>query len=98
MRKEYADCLIEQDWAGYGPVEHGVWRRLFERQAGLLDGRVAPVFLDGLRRLDIMAGGIPDFRRLNDALDKATGWRIVAVPGLVPDAVFYGLQIGRAHV
>ena len=35
------------------------------------------------------AGGIPDFRRLNDVLGKATGFRVVAVPGLVPDDVFF---------
>src|SRR5262249_19921086 len=28
-------------------------------------------------------------RRLNAVLESATGWRIVAVPGLVPDAVFF---------
>jgi phenylalanine-4-hydroxylase len=32
---------------------------------------------------------IPDFRRLSDVLMKRTGWQIVAVPGLVPDAVFF---------
>lgn len=95
MRKAFEKYLIDQNWAAYGPAEHGVWQRLFERQAALLKGRVAPVFLDGLKRLDIMAGGIPDFRRLNDALDKATGWRIVAVPGLVPDEIFYGLLANR---
>ncbi len=35
------------------------------------------------------ADGIPDFERLSDRLDRATGWRIVAVPGLVPDDVFF---------
>src|SRR5207237_9798955 len=43
----------------------------------------------GLARLGVAANGIPDFRRLNDALGAATGWAIVAVPGLVPDAVFF---------
>src|SRR3546814_868192 len=37
-----------------------------------------------------MAGdGIPDFRRLNAILEKATGWTVVEVPGLVPDATFF---------
>src|SRR5438309_3253847 len=40
-------------------------------------------------------GGIPDFRRLSDILDRATGWRIVAVPGLVPDDVFFAHLAGR---
>lgn len=41
------------------------------------------------------AAGIPDFRGLSDALDRATGWRIVAVPGLVPDAVFFAYLAAR---
>ena len=81
---------ITQDWAGYRPEEHAVWRRLFDRQARALADRAAPEFLDGIAALRVSADGIPDFRRLNDVLDRATGWQIVAVPGLVPDAVFFG--------
>jgi len=29
------------------------------------------------------------FDRLSEVLDRATGWRIVAVPGLVPDHIFF---------
>ena len=31
----------------------------------------------------------PDFRRLSEVLMRHTGWQIVAVPGLVPDEVFF---------
>ncbi len=55
----------------------------------MLKGRAAPEFLDGLHGLGIAADGIPDYERLGDALEAATGWRIVAVPGLVPDDVFF---------
>jgi len=84
-----ADFTIVQDWAGYAAAEHGVWRTLFHRQATALVGRAAPEFLVGIAALEVTADGIPDFRRLNDVLDRATGWRIVAVPGLVPDAIFF---------
>ena len=83
------DYTIVQDWAGYGAAEHGVWRTLFHRQAAVLVDRAAPEFLAGISALSVTADGIPDFRRLNDVLDRATGWRIVAVPGLVPDAIFF---------
>ena len=33
--------------------------------------------------------GIPDFKRINEELRKLTGWSVVAVPGLVPDEVFF---------
>ena len=84
------DFTIEQDWQGYSEGEHAVWRLLFERQQKLLVGRACDEYLDGLGALGVAAGGIPDFRRLSDVLESATRWQIVAVPGLVPDAVFFG--------
>ena len=89
------DYLIGQDWAGYSEDEHAIWRLLFERQQRLLVGRACREYLDGLRGLGVAAGGIPDFRGLSDLLDRATGWRIAAVPGLVPDDVFFGLLARR---
>jgi phenylalanine-4-hydroxylase len=83
------DFTIEQDWQGYGEEQHAVWRLLFERQQKLLVGRACREYLDGLGALGVAARGIPDFRGLSEVLDRATGWRIVAVPGLVPDAVFF---------
>lgn len=84
-----ADFTIEQDWAAYTAEEHAIWRTLFHRQQRILAGRACREFLDGLEGLGVAADGIPDFRRLNGILGCTTGWAIVAVPGLVPDAVFF---------
>lgn len=83
------DFTIDQNWNHYTDVEHGVWRHLFQRQADCLKNRATPEFMNGMMDLEIAAEGIPDFRRLNDMLGKATGWQIVAVPGLVPDDIFF---------
>ncbi|MGD9537680.1 MAG: phenylalanine 4-monooxygenase [Alphaproteobacteria bacterium] len=83
------DCTIPQEWARYTPEEHAVWRTLFARQQALLPGRAASAYLDGLARLPIFGGGIPNFDALNEVLFATTGWRVVAVPGLVPDTVFF---------
>ena len=83
------DFTIEQNWEDYSEEQHAIWRLLFERQQRLLLGRACREYLEGLSRLGVAADGIPDFRRLSDVLDGATGWRIVAVPGLVPDDVFF---------
>src|SRR5690348_416958 len=88
--------IVEQDWAGYGEEQHATWRLLFERQQRLLVGRACVEFLHGLQGLGVAAGGIPDFTRLSEILDRATGWRIVAVPGLVPDDVFFALLARRS--
>jgi phenylalanine-4-hydroxylase len=83
------DFTIAQEWARYTAEEHAIWRTLFHRQERILAGRACREFMDGLKGLGVAADGVPDFRRLNDVLDRATSWRIVAVPGLVPDAVFF---------
>jgi phenylalanine-4-hydroxylase len=84
-----ADWTIPQGWERYSNAEHAVWKTLYERQAKLLPGRACDEFVHGMKALEIGAERIPDFRRLSDALMKATGWQVVAVPGLVPDEVFF---------
>ena len=83
------DFTIDQDWAAYTEDEHRVWDELYERQMKVLPGRAADEFMAGLDALDLHRGGIPDFEKISDELEKLTGWRIVAVPCLVPDKVFF---------
>lgn len=94
------DYTLDQPRHLYSAQDHAVWRDLFRRQAAILPGRACDEFLAGLDGLGVAAdyekgGGIPDFERLSDILEKATGWRIVAVPGLVPDDVFFGHMAAR---
>ena len=84
-----ADWTIPQGWEHYSRAEHAVWKTLYERQAKLLPARACDEFVQGMKALDIGADRIPDFRRLSDELTKATGWQVVAVPGLLPDEVFF---------
>ncbi len=84
-----ADFTIDQGWDSYTDEEHAIWRTLFERQEKILAGRACDEFMAGLTGLGVAADGIPDFRRLSDVLMKSTGWQIVAVPGLVPDDIFF---------
>ncbi|WP_157267917.1 phenylalanine 4-monooxygenase [Azohydromonas aeria] len=88
-RPERADWTIDQGWERYTAAEHGVWKTLFERQTKLLPGRACDEFVRGMRELPIGPDEIPDFRRLSDVLMRRTGWQVVAVPGLVPDDVFF---------
>ena len=84
-----ADWTIDQGWGRYNDSEHAVWTTLYERQRAMLPGRACDAFLRGLDVLDLHRGGIPDFARINEELGRLTGWSVVAVPGLVPDAVFF---------
>lgn len=83
------DFLVAQSPERYTARDHATWRTLFERQTALLQGRVVEEFFAGLAALGITSAGIPDFREMNRVLSQATGWTVVAVPGLVPDDVFF---------
>jgi phenylalanine-4-hydroxylase len=89
---------IPQDWQSYTPSEHAMWDTLFARQAALLETRAAPDFLKGIDVLRMTKPGIPDFDELSDRLHKATGWSIVAVPGLIPDEAFFESLANRRFV
>lgn len=86
---ERPDWTIDQGWHNYTPQEHAVWKTLFERQSKLLPGRACDEFVRGVQDLPIGPDQIPNFEQLSETLSQRTGWQIVAVPGLVPDDVFF---------
>lgn len=93
-----ADWTIPQRWEHYTPEEHATWDLLFERQAKLLPGRASGAYLAGLDALRLSESGIPNFEELSSRLMKLTGWQVVAVPGLVPDDVFFDHMANRRFV
>lgn len=93
-----ADWTVPQDWAHYTPEEHATWDTLFARQTKLLPGRASDAWLRGLDVLKLSKPGIPDFEELSERLMKLTGWQVVAVPGLVPDDVFFDHMANRRFV
>ena len=93
-----ADWTVDQDWQHYTPEEHATWDTLFARQSKLLPGRASDAYLRGLDVLKLSKPGIPDFAELSERLMKLTGWQVVAVPGLVPDDVFFDHMANRRFV
>ncbi len=73
----------------YSVEEHGIWDDLFVRQMDILPGRAASAFLEGLKKLDLGRGGVPDFGAISEELTALTGWSVVPVPMLIPDHVFF---------
>jgi phenylalanine-4-hydroxylase len=98
LRGDYSavgpDMTIAQDWGAYTPAEHGLWRWLHDRQAGLMRRYAAGTVTRALARLDY-ATAIPDLEKVSASLRRATGWRLVAVPGLIPDDVFFSHLASR---
>jgi phenylalanine-4-hydroxylase len=93
-----ADWTIPQGWDAYRAEDHATWDTLYARQMQLLPGRASDAFLRGLDALKLSESGIPDFEELSDRLEALTGWRVVAVPGLVPDDVFFTHMANRRFV
>ena len=91
----WADYVIAQDWGHFTPEDHHVWDILFARQVAALGTRIVKPFRDGLDLLNLGHPGIPDLAELNARLAQRTGWRTVAVPGLVPDDVFFAMLADR---
>lgn len=85
MRDDYT---VEQPFERYTEEEHARWRFLYNRQMKLLPGYAAPEYIDGLEALNA-ADGIPRLDDANEVLMRATGWKLVAVPGLIPDDIFF---------
>jgi phenylalanine-4-hydroxylase len=92
LRGDYAgmapDWTVPQHLDRYSDEDQAVWRLLVERQSALAKEHACEEFVQGLRTLGI-GDGIPDFETVNARLEPLTGWRIVGVPGLIPDAAFY---------
>ena len=92
LRGDYSrmrpDYTVDQDWEAYRPAEHELWRRLYARQLSLVPKYASEEFNATLATLDY-GTGIPRFDAINEKLAPATRWRLVAVPGLVPDLVFF---------
>ena len=86
---QYATGVVEQPWASYSASDHQVWATLFERQRALLPGRACSAFLEAQQALGFSGDVIPRFDAINRDLRAATGWTLVGVEGLLPEAVFF---------
>lgn len=87
-RRARADFTVDQRDHAYGDADHALWRRLYARQAQLLQLHACREFRDGLARMDA-ADGVPDLHAVNARLEPLSGWRLVAVPGFIPDEQFF---------
>jgi phenylalanine-4-hydroxylase len=89
-----ADYTCDQRWSDYSDQEHLRYSRLHARQSAQLQGLACDEFIEALAWLGD-ASRIPKFEHVNDKLFPATGWEVVAVPGLIPEEAFFALLARR---
>ena len=91
----WSSFCVDQGWDALTAEDHAVWDLLFERQTELLGSRVVSPFIAGIDLLRLDHPGVPELGELNAILEPRTGWRTVAVPGLVPDPAFFAMLSER---
>jgi len=93
LRGDYSraasDYTVTQQWDTYSDADHAIWATLYRRQIDLIERYAAPEFLSGVQALGASERQIPRFEDANRVLQARTGWRIVAVPGLIPEETFF---------
>jgi phenylalanine-4-hydroxylase len=87
--------VVPQDWGHFTAEEHGVWDTLFARQVPYLGTRIVAPFLAGIPKLGLDSPGIPELGALNARLTPLSGWELVSVAGIVPDAAFFAMLSQR---
>ena len=75
----------------YPQSDHDIWKFLFERQMKYLPGRVCEEYLAGSEKLNFTPDKIPALKDLSTAFNKATGWKIARVPGLIHEQDFFAM-------
>lgn len=99
LRGDYSraasDYTVPQEWERYTEEDHAIWQALYARQIKLLERYAAPEFIAGARALNAPADRIPRMDDTNRILQRATGWQVVAVPGLIPEEHFFSHLANR---
>jgi phenylalanine-4-hydroxylase len=93
LRGDYAsaapDFRVAQNYDSYTADDHAIWHTLYQRQSSLMPGHAAPEFLEGLRLLAADAHRIPVLEEASERLQRLTGFEVIGVPGLIPEADFF---------
>ena len=88
------EYVCDQNWAGYSAEQHDRYRRLYADRVARLPGRACDEFLDALNAM-AASDAIPDLAAISIPLQRATGWTLAPVPGLIPEHAFFALLAQR---
>lgn len=97
LRGDYSKCradfTVSQNY-DYSEADQEVWRTLCDRQTWLTERLAHRSYLEGVKTLGLI-DRVPDFGEVSRRLRRLTGWELVAVPGLIPNAPFFEHLAGR---
>ncbi len=82
----------------YTPVEDGVWATVSAALHDLHREYAVDDYRAGAAALDLPRDHVPQLADVSERLHDLTGWRVSAVPGLVPTRMFYGSLADRTFL
>jgi phenylalanine-4-hydroxylase len=88
--------MTTQRWNTYRPVDHEVWRILYERRMTKLESTASHAWLGGAEMIAMESASVPDLHQVNERLSRCTGWKAVPVRGFMPAPQFFGC-LARRH-
>ena len=89
-----SDYTCEQNRAQYTAADHQTYQRLTTRQLQQLPGLACDEFIHAVQQLGEPTQ-IPHFDAISERLQRATGWQVGGVPGLIPEEAFFALLAER---
>jgi len=89
--------IVGQNYSGYTPVDHAVWRYVLRQSRNFLKDHAHKVYLDGLEKTGLSIDAIPSIEEMNNILSEI-GWAAVTVDGFIPPAAFMEFQAHRVLV
>jgi phenylalanine-4-hydroxylase len=88
-------ALSPEEPVAYTAADQEVWALLYDRQLLAVQQYAYAHFARGLEQLGLTANGILSFTTLNERLYPLTGWKVYAVPGLIPNQTFFKFMVHK---
>lgn len=89
------DWTMPQNWERFSAGDHARWNTMVAEQTRAIEGLASSAFMDGLGKIALGENGIPEFARFKEQFRAVTGWEVVAVPGVIPNAPFFKMLSER---
>lgn len=86
-----SDLLKGFDFDNYDDGDRERWKALLDGVQQAQKGVACDAYINGMARLGENFSELPNLKELNDKLERLTGWRVMAVNGLLPCEDFYKL-------
>ena len=90
-----SDLLKGFDFDAYNDGDRERWRGLLDGVLVAQDGISCDSYSKGMQALGANFSDLPDLSELNHKLEQQTGWKVMAVNGLLPCEDFYKLLSRR---